>query len=269
MSGAPALDVSTLPRRVTSPTAQSLSAITDVIAAVAPSGDELADWYDTYARHHAKRWAVELDLLARVDPGATARILDVGCVPPVLLAALRASGRRAAGVDIAPERFRETLDRLELDVRACNVETESLPFADAAFDIVLFNEVFEHLRINLITTITEVGRIIAPGGLLFLSTPNARSLRGIHNFLLHGKGGWCGAADIHAQYSKLERLGHMGHVREYTARDVSVFLAHVGLDVVHTVWRSTYGGRVYRRVDRFLPTFSPVMTLVARRCGPA
>ena len=34
---------------------------------------------------------------------------------------------------------------------------------------------------------------------------------------------------------------------------------------VHTVWRSTYGGRIYRRVDRFLPTLSPVMTLVARK----
>jgi ubiquinone/menaquinone biosynthesis C-methylase UbiE len=150
-------------------------------------------------------------------------------------------------------------------VGKCNVETEHLPFPDASFDIVLFNEVFEHLRIDLIATLSEVRRVIAPAGLLFLSTPNARSLRGIQNFLVHGKGGWCGAADIFGQYSKLERLGHMGHVREYTARDVRAFLGHLGLDVVHIVWRSTYGGRLYRHIDRVLPPLSPVMTLVARR----
>lgn len=259
------LDATQLPRRVTSPTAESLAAVEQVIPSVAPSGGDLVEWYDTYARHHARRWAVELDLLGTVDPGSAARILDIGSMPPVLLAAMKSQGRDAAGVDIAPDRFRETLDRLGLQVATCNVEAEPLPFPDGAFDIVLFNEVFEHLRINLISTMTEIGRVIAPGGLLFLSTPNARSLRGLHNLLVHGKGGWCGAADIHAQYAKLERLGHMGHVREYTARDVTAFLGHLGLDVVHTVWRSTYGGRVYRHVDRFLPTLSPVMTLVARK----
>jgi SAM-dependent methyltransferase len=258
-------DATRLPRRVDRPTPESLRIVSEVIPTVAPSDGDLADWYSTYAANHAKRWAVELDLLARVDPSASARILDVGSMPPVLLAALRATGRDTAGVDIAPDRFQETLDRLQLRVGRCNVETESLPFPDRSFDIVLFNEVFEHLRINLITTMTEVGRVIAPGGLLFLSTPNARSLRGLHNFVLHGKGGWCGAADIYAQYEKLDRLGHMGHVREYTARDVSVFLGRLGLNVVHTVGRSTYGGRIYRRVDRFLPTLSPVMTLVARK----
>lgn len=261
------LDATRLPRRVDRPTPDNLRVVSDVIPTVAPSGGDLADWYATYAKNHARRWAVELDLLGRVDPAATARILDVGSMPPVLLAALKATGRNAAGVDIAPERFQETLDRLELSVGRCNVETEALPFPDGSFDIVLFNEVFEHLRINLITTMAEVGRVIAPGGLLFLSTPNARSLRGLHNFVLHGKGGWCGAADIYAQYEKLDRLGHMGHVREYTARDVSVFLGRLGLDVIHTVWRSTYGGRIYRRIDRFFPTLSPVMTLVARKAA--
>lgn len=226
---------------------------------------ELRDWCRDYVRTHEQRLAVDLDLLDLIDPARTARGLDVGSVPPVLLAACAEQGRDAAGVDIDPSRFQQTIDAFGLDVRACNVEMEPLPFDDATFDLVLLNEVFEHLRIDLVFTVGELTRVLAPNGLLCISTPNARSWRGLLNIVCHNRSGWCGAADLYAQWQKLRVLGHMGHVREYTSTEVEAFLEHFGLTVIHVVWRGDSRERVHRRIDHFVPSLAPFMTLIAQR----
>jgi SAM-dependent methyltransferase len=52
---------------------------------------------------------------------------------------------------------------------------EALPFMDAAFDCVIIKHVVEHLP-HPEKGIAELGRVIAPGGVLILATPNLASL---------------------------------------------------------------------------------------------
>ena len=52
---------------------------------------------------------------------------------------------------------------------------EHLPFADASFGVVIIKHVVEHLRDPEIA-ISELGRILAPDGILILATPNLDSL---------------------------------------------------------------------------------------------
>jgi ubiquinone/menaquinone biosynthesis C-methylase UbiE len=52
---------------------------------------------------------------------------------------------------------------------------ETLPFMDAAFDFVIIKHVVEHLQ-HPEKGIEELGRVIAPGGVLILATPNLASL---------------------------------------------------------------------------------------------
>lgn len=52
---------------------------------------------------------------------------------------------------------------------------ETLPFKDAAFDVIIIKHVVEHLQ-HPDNSITELGRVIAPGGMLILATPNLASL---------------------------------------------------------------------------------------------
>jgi ubiquinone/menaquinone biosynthesis C-methylase UbiE len=52
---------------------------------------------------------------------------------------------------------------------------ETLPFMDAAFDFVIIKHVVEHLQ-HPEKGIAELGRVIAPGGVLILATPNLASL---------------------------------------------------------------------------------------------
>ncbi len=52
---------------------------------------------------------------------------------------------------------------------------ERLPFADASFGVVIIKHVVEHLQ-DPALAISELGRVLAPGGILLLATPNLGSL---------------------------------------------------------------------------------------------
>jgi SAM-dependent methyltransferase len=246
--------------------ARSLRLLDEVAAGIRPDDPALEEWFSGYCREHRARLAADLGIIERhVEPGA--RILEYGAVPLVLTAALDALGLDVQGLDVKPERFATTIARLGLEVTRCDVETEAAPFATGVFDVVLFNELFEHLRIDPVFTLREAHRVLRPGGLLLLSTPNLRSFRGIRNLLFHNQGHAVSAGVFH-QYEKLETLGHMGHVREYTTREVTDFLARTGFRVDKVIFRGGHGRGVVGLAERLAPAWRPFFTLVAVRDAP-
>ena len=62
----------------------------------------------------------------------------------------------------------------------------------------------------------EMRRVLQPDGLLYLTTPNLYRLGNVVSFAL-GRGL---AFDPIREYGKLRTVGHMGHVREYTASEI-------------------------------------------------
>lgn len=232
-----------------------------VATRIEPADARLADWFFGYARQHRERLAADLRLVEEhVQRGA--RILEYGAVPLLMTAALAEEGYRVSAVDVAPERFSGSIAALGLDVRRCDVETEAVPFSNDAFEAVLFNELFEHLRINPIFTMREVLRVLRPAGKLLLSTPNLRSFRGLRNLLLRQQA-HAASADVYRQYEKLETVGHMGHVREYTTREVAEFLTRVGFHVDRVVYRGGHGAGLAGIAERLAPAWRPFFTVVA------
>ena len=223
----------------------------------------LTDWARGYAAGSADRIAVDLDLLERFAP-AGGRVVEMGSAPFLFTLAAHRMGYDVTGVDIDPSRFRGMIDATGLKVVKSNFETERVGLEDAAADLIAFHEVFEHLRIDLIATFEEVFRLTKPGGIVLVSTPNLRSVRGIRNFLQRGKA-YALTPRIYDEYAKLRRLGHMGHVREYTPAEVTEFLARIGFEVVSVIFRGLPGGRAARAITRAMPTLRPVMTVVIRR----
>ena len=70
-------------------------------------------------------------------------------------------------------------------VDVVNLNTDSLPYADAAFDLVTCTEVIEHIE-HYRHTFREIFRILKPGGTLVVTTPNVLNLRSRIRYLLFG-----------------------------------------------------------------------------------
>ena len=109
-------------------------------------------------------------LLAHVRPGE--RVLDVGCGDGRFAAELVRTGAQVVGVDVAARALRRaerTAQANAADLRLVSPE-EPLPLPDAGFDVVWAGEVIEHV-VDTAAWLSELRRVLRPGGRLLLSTP--------------------------------------------------------------------------------------------------
>jgi SAM-dependent methyltransferase len=71
------------------------------------------------------------------------------------------------------------------EVTAYNVDLEKqrLPCDEEIYDLVICFEVIEHMEVDPMFMIAEANRVLKPGGLLYLSTPNSTSARNVFKIL--------------------------------------------------------------------------------------
>lgn len=247
------------------PKLETLNLVESCIDNIKADKAGLVEWFDTYALYHKKRIAFDIDIiLNNLSPQTS--VLEFGSVPLLFTSALKKSGYNVHGIDIAPERFASSIKQLELTVLKCDIENEKLPINDNTYDAVVFNELFEHLRINPIFTMSEVLRVLKPGGVLFLSSPNLRSFDGIINFLFKKQAYSC-SGGIYNEYEKLEKLGHMGHVREYTSTEVIQFLRKIGFIGEKIIYRGKLSSKTGNFIAKIHPSFRPFISYVFRKPG--
>lgn len=97
------------------------------------------------------------------------RVLDLGCGVGEYVRAFTRRGARALGCDVEVPRLREARERGATNVLAA--AGESLPFRTGSLDVVVLNEVIEHVADDR-QTMREVGRVLAPGGVCIIFAPN-------------------------------------------------------------------------------------------------
>jgi SAM-dependent methyltransferase len=99
-------------------------------------------------------------------------VLDVACGTGVVALTAARSGANVRGIDLTPEliqRARENAALMKLDANFEEGDAEALPFADAAFDVVVSQ--FGHMfapRPDV--TLREMLRVLKPGGTIAFST---------------------------------------------------------------------------------------------------
>jgi 2-polyprenyl-3-methyl-5-hydroxy-6-metoxy-1,4-benzoquinol methylase len=113
------------------------------------------------------------DVLRALDgsPSARAtrqnlRVLDVGCFPYHLGAAMELMGYEVWGISSSHEPVKSK------KIRTCNIESDRFPFEDNYFDLVVCTEVLEHLPQSPVHALQEIYRVTAPGGHTLITTPN-------------------------------------------------------------------------------------------------
>ncbi len=116
-----------------------------------------------------------------VKPGLTS-LLDIGCAYGPFLQAAAESGMKPYGIDISDEAVDHVTGTLKLPAIAGSIldaATESI-LGRETFDLVTLWYVIEHFA-DLDTLLSRVSRLVRPGGVLAIATPNLTGVSGRRN----------------------------------------------------------------------------------------
>jgi SAM-dependent methyltransferase len=194
-------------------------------------------------------------------------LLEIGGFPFYFSMCLRKMGVNSTTVDLAPDRAKMLIRMHSLRVVRCDIEREPLPFAAQSVTMITLCATFEHLRVDPLFALEEMRRVLKPRGVLYLTTPNLYRLGNIISFAL-GRGL---AFDPIHEYGKLRTVGHMGHVREYTASEIRRFLARAGFDNIQVQTRAAPSrrGRLVDALHNFLPRIRGELVVTAKSAHSA
>jgi SAM-dependent methyltransferase len=210
-----------------------------------------------------RRWQGVDDLF----PGGDV-IVDLGCGDGRWLDAIAPRYRRAIGVDIIGPPIRGRVagagdwEFVQADF------DQGLPFDDEIADVIRANQVIEHVR-EPGEFLADAHRMLRPGGLLVVTTPNVRYVRHLVRLVLLGRGPMTSSHPPGATSSWDD-----GHVHYLTPGNLRRIADRVGFRQVRVSALIAPTGR-FRPLRRVLRRLSPVapiresfsgnMILVARR----
>lgn len=193
-------------------------------------------WFlETYWPENEPRVRLMVRLVMEAHPSLTGpRLLDVGCGNGYMAYLFSVLGFEVVGTDACQDPHREQLfGKRGIDFRICNLN-DVRPLGDfpgELFDVVLLGEVFEHVLNYPVELLRSLQRLLRPGGLLILTTPNpstvANALRVLRDRLvLRGTKDFLRQPKINEERRIID-LGNI-HYREYPARLVCELLREVG-----------------------------------------
>ena len=128
-----------------------------------------------------------LGLITATRDVAGLRVLDIGCGAGKLVHALCRAGAKAQGIEYQADKIAEWQSQFPDDDRVVWGDAEQLDFGDETFDIVIMNEVLEHVPDD-VQALREAFRVLKRGGLFFNFTPNRFYPIETHGFLAKGTG---------------------------------------------------------------------------------
>lgn len=181
-----------------------------------PKEEDLIQYYSNRTSHHASQDKEQWDfskikshyvykpLLDKINQFVpSGKLLDIGCSNGSFIKTACVLGWKAEGVELEKGSY-EVSQKYNLNVY--NQELISLKLPSDKYNVITMWQVIEHLN-NPETIIEECCRILKPGGILAISTPNIQS---IGKLLLKEK--W-GAVEPHVHLSlftpkSLEQLLH-------------------------------------------------------------
>jgi 2-polyprenyl-3-methyl-5-hydroxy-6-metoxy-1,4-benzoquinol methylase len=210
------------------------------------SFDEIMNSYDA-----DRRLAVLIDdFLSEIDL-EKAKVLDAGCGTGIGSKKLIEKGSDVTSVDLGFKLVKLTSQKAKSTPTQASIL--NLPFESNLFDIVFSTEVIEHIP-DPLGAITELWRVIKPGGWLTLSTPN---------YL------WQGPVRFASLVGLRPYDGYENFIRPVTLRNHihqlgGKIIEHRGIHLFPFQLKTLH--KINRNIDQFGKTLLPIMINQAILC---
>lgn len=213
-------------------------------------------------------------ILAALPPGRGGDLLDIGAHDGAFTVrvAERVGARAAYGVELIGEHAERARAR-GIHVLQADAE-QGLPFDDGRFRTVHANQVIEHLR-RTDTLLSELRRVLEPGGLACISTNNLSSWHNVFSLAagfqpmpIHVSDELIVGNPLNPERGAPHEPGRV-HVRLFTARALTELCAHHGLRRVGLVSAGYYPlpPRLARLAVRVDPLHAVYVTGMFERPG--
>jgi 2-polyprenyl-3-methyl-5-hydroxy-6-metoxy-1,4-benzoquinol methylase len=196
-------------------------------------------------------------ILEAAGPRSNGTIFEDGCGLGSYMQRLQHDGNVTVGLDVEFERTLEA--HLKNERILCGVG-EYLPFPTASFDLILSNEVIEHVQSDRLA-VSEMVRTLKPGGRIVLFCPNRGYGFETHGIFWHGQYHFGNIPFVNYLPRRWrDRLAP--HVNVYTRRDLQKLFNEQPVKIIskHTIFgaydniirRSPALGKVLRSFLQFL-----------------
>ncbi|MGF1738410.1 class I SAM-dependent methyltransferase [Photobacterium satsumensis] len=165
------------------------------------------------------------ELIADYTAAEQSDALDLAAGAGALSLRMKDMGASVTSVDIVEENFR--LDKSQINFRCVDLNSSFSKLFEKRFDVITAIEIVEHLE-NTRAFIQNCQRLLKPGGVLFLSTPNISSNQAIAELICKGT----------YPYFNEDYYGHGGHITMVPDWLFSLTLDDFDLEVTH---KESYG----------------------------
>ena len=142
-------------------------------------------------------------------------ILDVGCGIGTYCRRFGEFSPHVVGIDVSHKRIKEGVAAVHNLLAAAG---ENLPFADGSFDVIVFNEVIEHVRDDR-KTIQDALRVLREGGHIVIYAPNRLYPFETHGIFWRGRYKFGNILGVNYLPDGLRRK-LVPHARAYLASDI-------------------------------------------------
>jgi SAM-dependent methyltransferase len=191
---------------------------------------------------------------AIADAGRRPHVLDVGCADGGICAPFAASAE-LEGLDVNDD-FVDAALANGMKARSVDFERDRFPHEDGSIDLLVCGETIEHV-VNTDWFMSEINRVMKPGGTAVFSVPNINQLISLPMMLL---------LDRPPRYSARFRAPH---VRDFTFRTMRECFQSFGFEVREAVGTGIFVPGLKRHVlrapSRMFPRFSAEIVFVLRK----
>jgi len=166
---------------------------------------------------------------------------------------------------LSKQYFQDVLAKYKINLKRVDITKEKLPYPDNEFDVIMFNNVIEHMQpADVFPVLKEINRVLKKQGILILETPNLFSL--IHR--VKAVFGIDFGYDLEEE--NMKNRGYPSHIKEYSANELKTLLKNTGFAPEKTIMSHMQYGKPF--IDfitnlfvSFLPSTRNLVTIIAKK----